>query len=645
MPRSRTHEAATLRNDADGSRPVVSLPRVSGVAAVRPPHGATPREPEAPPTRRGPARRWLVTAAVAVVYLALAVLANRSAWAHGVAQSVQTSGGNDVPEEIWFLAQTPWVLLHGHNPLVNNWLNAPAGVNLMDNTTMTLLGVVGFPITVLFGPIATYNVLIDLAIFASALSFFAMARRFVDWWPAAFVGGLVYGFSPFTAATANAHLFLLFQAVPPLVILFVDRFVRSSSASPWWSGLAVGLCFVAEFYVSTEAFASLVVMTGLALVVAGAFARRGRITLDRRRLLHMGGCAVIVIALGTGYGAWVAVAGPAHITGSAQPATVIAGESIDPAGLVIPTLDQHFTLGHAALGNSFVAVRDANWHIVIESPLENGSYIGVPLLIALVAGAVVLRRRRIALFSAGMGAVALVLSFGPHLHVDGHLTDIPLPFIVLAHIPLLSSSEAARWETYFWLFAALLLALMLQAVYRAVSARDRFGSPGGLAVSGVLAVVLLLPLVPAWPYPAASASVPTWFTTGARALPAGSSAVIYPWASSEDDSAMLWQAMANMQFRMPGGFAVIPGPNGANTFNGQPSALEGALANCQDGARSAGLSARDVRTQLRRWHTRTVVVVPTVPGAACAEALFTSAFGRPQRVGGVVLWQDLSTAS
>lgn len=81
----------------------------------------------------------------------------------------------------------------------------------MDNTTMPLLGIVGFPITLLFGSIATHNVLIDLAIFASTLSFFAMARRFVTWWPAAFVGGLAYGFSPFTAATGNAHLFLLFR--------------------------------------------------------------------------------------------------------------------------------------------------------------------------------------------------------------------------------------------------------------------------------------------------------------------------------------------------------------------------------------------------------------------------------------------------
>ena len=203
----------------------------------------------------------------------------------------------------------------------------------------------------LFGPIATFNVLIDLAIFASALSFFFMVRRFVSWWPAAFVGGLAYGFSPFTAATANGHLFLLFQAIPPLVILFVDRFLRSSSASPLWSGVAVGLCFVAQFYISTEVFASLVVMTGIAVVLAGGYALWRHVALDRRRLADDGRVRRRSwSSLGAGYGAWVAVAGPEHITGPAQPATAIAGVTVDPLGLVVPTLDQRFTFGHARAG-------------------------------------------------------------------------------------------------------------------------------------------------------------------------------------------------------------------------------------------------------------------------------------------------------
>ncbi len=122
--------------------------------------------------------------------------------------------------------------------------------------------------------------------------------------------------------------------------------------------------------------------------------------------------------------------------------------------------------------------------------------------------------------------------------------------------------------------------------------------------------------------------------------------MIYPFATAADDSAMLCQAMADMTFRMPGGFAVIPGPTGASSFAGQSSPLQAALADCSAGTSTTpSLSAEAVRAQLRSWHTRTVVVVPTSPGAACAEALFSSALGSPRGVGGVSLWSNLPVAS
>jgi hypothetical protein len=563
--------------------------------------------------------------------------ANSDVWSHGVAHTIQTSGANDVLEEVWYLAQTPWVLLHGHNPFVNNWLNTPVGVNLMDNTSMPLLGVLGFPITWLFGPIATFNVMMDVAIFSSAMAFFVMARRFVQWWPAAFVGGLLYGFSPFTSGEANGHLFLVFQAVPPLVVFFVDRYFRSESASPWKAGLWIGACFVVQFYISTEVFASLVVMTLIATVVGLLFMWRSRTTVDVARLGKMLGCAAIVVALGAGYGALIAVAGPGHIHGPAQPATAIAGETNDPVGLFAPTLDQRFTFGHTALGNSLVAARDPNWNIVFDSPVENGSYVGVPLFVALVAGTVVLRRRRIALFCAVMAVIAMVMSLGPHLHVDGHRTGIPLPFIVIAHLPLLDSSVASRWVTYFWLFAALLLAIIVDRVYARSRRKDGAADLRGVLVSGVLAVCVLLPLVPAWPYSARASDVPTWFTSEGASLPAGSVAVVYPYASASDASAMLWQAMANMSFRMPGGYAIIPDANGTSSFSSQATPLQEALATCQAGVTPA-MPPQVVRSQLRYLDARTVVVDPSAAGAGCAEALFRSAIGAPRAADGVLVW-------
>ena len=417
---------------------------------------------------------WRGTVFSLIAYLFLAFLANRGVWVHGFAHTLQASGGNDTAEEVWFLAQTPWHLVHGVNPFDNTWLNVPVGLNLMDNTTMPLLGLLGAPITLLFGPIATLNVMIALGFSASAMAFFVMARRFTDWWPAAFVGGLVYGFCPFAVAEATAHLFLVFNVVPPLIVLVIHRFVSSDDRSPWLYGAALGCLFVAQCYISTEIFASLVVICFIALVVGGLLLI-GRFDVDLTRVAKVAAMAAVVTLLGVGYGAWVALEGPDHIHGPAQSAVAIAGISSDPAGLVIPTQNQRFTFNEASLGNSYVAQRDTNWHIVIDSTLENGTYVGIPLLILLVAGVILLRRNRFAVFAALMAAASMVLSLGSHLHVDGYRTAIRLPFIVLAHLPLLSSGSAARYVLFFWLFAALLLVLTLDRIYGAFASTNRSG--------------------------------------------------------------------------------------------------------------------------------------------------------------------------
>ena len=85
----------------------------------------------------------------------------------------------------------------------------------MDNTTMPLVGALGTPITLIFGPIATFNIMLNLALASSAMTFYLMARRFIRWRQAALVGGLLYGFSPFVAAEGRAHLFLIVASSLP----------------------------------------------------------------------------------------------------------------------------------------------------------------------------------------------------------------------------------------------------------------------------------------------------------------------------------------------------------------------------------------------------------------------------------------------
>ena len=601
---------------------------------------------QAPATRgrylhaRSPARRprrWVGPTVSIVAYLLLSSLANWTAWAHGIAHSVQTAGGADVPEEIWFLAQTPWALLHGINPLANHTLNYPVGVNLSDNTSMSFLGIVGAPITFALGPVATFNVLLDLAFAASATTCFCMLRRFVSWWPAAFLGGLLYGFCPFAVAEGRAHIFLAVGALPPLVVLLLDRTLRTRTGSPWVNGVALGACLVAQFYISTEVFASMVVMMVLAAVVFGILRIAGRVRIDRGRLVRMAVVAGAVTVVGIGYGVWVALAGPNHIVGPAQPASALAGISSDPLGLVLPTINQHFSIGSTRLADSLVAERAANWHVAYDALLENGTYVGIPLLVVLVVGTVALRRRRTVLLSAVMALLALLLSFGSFLHAGGRRTGVPLPYWVLAHLPLLDSGAASRYARFFWLFAAIVFAVTLGVLFERL--RGRRAQRRVVAALSTLAVaaVALFPLVPAWPYASGAADVPSWFTHGARSIPVGATVVVYPPADPSDAAAMVWQAEADFHFQMPQGYAVFATRDKTASFSGRPSSLQEALAACSMGE-SPGLSAGAIRRQLARWDTTAVVVVSRAAGSSCARYLFESALGPPDHEGGVVVW-------
>ena len=66
-----------------------------------------------------------------------------------------TQLGGDQFGTVWFLRWVPFAVTHGDNPLVTDFANYPHGVNLLDNTSVPLLGLFGAPITWAWGAIAT----------------------------------------------------------------------------------------------------------------------------------------------------------------------------------------------------------------------------------------------------------------------------------------------------------------------------------------------------------------------------------------------------------------------------------------------------------------------------------------------------------
>lgn len=615
--------------------------------------GQPPVSPD-PESGRHPATsgRWagLPSAVIAVaLYLVLAVVLFWGIWSHDPA-SVSQPGGDQFAF-MWLLQWTWFALTHGHSLFYSNYANYPPGVNLLTNTGIQFLGIVGSPVTWLWGSVASFNFLMTLAMPASATGGYFLARRWVSWRPAAFVAGLLYGFSPYEIGQSAGHLDLTFVVFPPLVVLMVDELCVRQRWSPRWAGIVLGLFVTAQFFISSEVMVSTLVITAIFVLATAVVERRqlaGRLRRAVSGLLWAGGTAAVLLA----YPVWFALRGPGSIRGPIQ--LVPQAYRADLAGLVIP--DALFRFAPAGLAKT--AAGFAN------STTENGSYLGVTLLVIIVVGSIVLWRRSGPLRAATVtGAAAVILSLGSSLAVSGRPSAIPsgvpLPGRILAKLPVLSNGIPARYALYVALFAALLLALILDHAHTALVERSTNPvsrgrhSKGGrrrqltatatvsaTALPLALAVIALLPLLPAGQYPVSAIGTPAFFSsTALRKVPPGSTAVIYPYATAVTPNSQEWQAATDMRFRMPAAYFLLPkGPHDHTIAFGPPlgytrdtltARVLVALYNGQPPTETPQLRS-SLLAQFDKWHVRTLIAFPTLGAdpAGCLKFL-TWLLGRP----------------
>jgi hypothetical protein len=138
------------------------------------------------------------------------------------------------------------------------WQNAPIGLNAGVNISMLGLGVLLSPVTSVFRPIVAWNVLETAALVASATSMCLVMRRWTEWWPAAFTGGLLYGFSVYETVSVQ-HLNVSFVALPPLFFLLLHELLVRQRWPAVRTGMLLGMLCGFQYLVSSEILASMVI--------------------------------------------------------------------------------------------------------------------------------------------------------------------------------------------------------------------------------------------------------------------------------------------------------------------------------------------------------------------------------------------------
>lgn len=556
-------------------------------------------------------RQPLLVAAGALGYVLAGVLVWWHLWGSGIGGSL-ASGSLDPAQDVWWLAWVPHALGQGHNPFFTTSMYYPAGVNVLANTSVLLVGVLLSPITLTAGPVTAFAVAVVVAPSASAFAAFLVFRRYVRWAPAALFGGLLYGFGPFLGTDLRyGHLNLTVLVLPPLGLLVLDRILVRRTGSPWRAGWWLGLLLVAEFFVSVEVLA-LGVVVGVCAVVIVVLARGGRFWDGASYTLKAAGTAAGVALAALAYPTWWYLRGPRHFSGAVWGDMTHFSASL--ASFVLPHGEQS--------GVQFISG-------------GNGAYLGIPLILVLLAGVAIWTRDRLLHLAGAMVVVCAVLSLGATLHAGKSSTGLPMPAWPLLQLPLWSSVTAERFSAFTDLFAALGLALVVDHVRRA---GFRFGR--GLAMA--TAVVGIVPAVvgTGWPYPAHPLHEPPVVAALAM-LPSGSVVREYPLAADTDADGLAWQAASGLSYSVTSGYAIVPGRDGRAALSPPDDALSLLFAAASLGRlppRPDAAVVHGVRAHAFDGGAVAVVVVTPSPGGTRLTALLEQALGPPARLGGGALW-------
>src|SRR5438128_443980 len=600
--------------------------------------------PDSRAFKPAPARAWLVRittpAALLALYGLLALGLFAATWASPFSHVI--GDGPVPPASIWYVRSAPFAISHGLNPLFTSYLDFPDGINLMWQTSVPLLGLLLAPITLTLGPIFAYNLLMTASMALAAWCAFLAFRRHVARPWAAALGGLLFGFSPYMLAQSLGHPHVGVVFFFPLMLIAFEEAVLRQQRSPGGLGAIIGLLAAAQMLISEEMLLTQVLLACMALAILAGL-RPDQVRIRAAHVLKVLGVAAGMLTLVAVWPLWMQFLGPQAVHGTLAASNVFV---TDVAGLVLPTSLQAIAPpALTAVTNRFSG-----------SQYEAGAFLGLPLLALLVFTAVRWWQVPAVQVASMLALLAACLSLGVTLHLGGVTTGVPAGLLAvaflavgrtrvgrvtpvifglvwagLATVPLLHNVVPSRLMLYVFLFAGLLLSVLVD--------RWDFASPRRMMAAGAIAVLAVLTLLPRIPFATSPANVPAFFSSGAvSALPTNSVVLVVPYAHEFESRAMLWQLSADLRFKMPEGYANRPGP----ALDPPPTMLGRDLMAMQQGAPAPEVTTAyraAALAELRRWQVQTVLLGP-MAGEDRVLDFLTAVMGTPPtQAGGVYLWR------
>jgi hypothetical protein len=334
--------------------------------------------------------------------------------------------------DFWWLAHQ---LIHLGNPWTTHAIAAPVGTQLGLHALLPLPGVLFAPVTLIFGPSASYNL---LSIALPGLLCYATYRVARLWLPSqtgAIAAGAFFGLSSMLVWRSWYHLNLAAGAL--FIPIALEAAVRLTRRPGWRQAVILGVVLGAAV-LTDEEIAVLVIIGAVLALIPWLARRRGPVTVAKLRAAGLAAVVALVLA---------------------SPQLVAIIQQVRAGGMTSPpgSLQASYRGYSGSLPGMFApSPRIADFGLggpgfIFHGPLGDGiPTFGLLLSVLAVAGTALLWRRvsarLLALCWLGCAALALgpVLRVGPHLLIPASQlvgnwrVSAVMPFTWFAKLPGLS---------------------------------------------------------------------------------------------------------------------------------------------------------------------------------------------------------------
>lgn len=553
------------------------------------------------------------------------------------------AAGKDQGAFVWYLEWGARSIAHLRDPLSTIAIYSPHGWNLAWATSLPGPGALLTPLTLLAGPVVSFNLLDLCAPAFAAWTAYLLCRevlrsraaraadpRAAESLPSsgtptpghpaspssftaqslpAIAGGLLFGFGTYETVEMMNHVNLALVGLIPLAPLLVLR-RHQARMSRGWLIVALGFLFAAQMLTSTELLATTVMFGTFAIALWAAFSdAQGRREIARTAAEALAGL-VLAAALSAPF------LFQAFYFGNPVVGISASMLRIDAANFLTPT---RATLLPGIGGLLWSA------HSLHSNITEQTGYLGLPLLVMLAAFAWSFRKTLTGRVLVIFMALTALLSLGGGLVIDGRSTAVPLPWALFAKLPLLRFAAPSRFPLFLWLAIGVAACLWLAK-----------GAPRSAIARWALLALVAVSVMPSitgirWSTPVDSPKLMS-SPKLAKYVPPHSVVLGLPYGSR--GNAMLWQVEAKFQFRMAGGYASFQLPPQYKHWKNLLHALAGRYL---DG---------DFKPQLCRFlrYTKTTTILLRDKAPGMWHQLLGPLGIRPTAVGGFHVYQ-LATPS